>query len=131
MVHRDIKPANLLLEEGTDVKVADFGAAFLRNSDTTQIMRVGSPLYASPEQLAGQMVTHQSDMFSLGVLLYELLTGSPPWYLPDGTDAADADAFVRERLPARGLSSAAPIRLPDSFEAVVFSSMRQNPDERP
>jgi len=69
IVHRDIKPANMLLDHGTEVKLADFGAAFLRNSDRTQIMIVGSPSYASPEQRTGKSLTHQSDMFSLGVVL--------------------------------------------------------------
>jgi serine/threonine protein kinase len=115
VVHRDIKPANLLLEEGTDVKVADFGAAFLRNSDTTQIMRVGSPLYASPEQLAGQMVTHQSDMFSLGVLLYELLTGQRPF---SGVTPEEAMVLAASRPPPPP-SSVRP-ELPRPLDEVVL-----------
>jgi len=79
VVHRDIKPGNVLVEQGTEVKVADFGAAWVRDVETTQHMRVGSPSYVSPEQIMNTPLTHQSDMFSLGVLLYELLVGRKPF----------------------------------------------------
>jgi serine/threonine protein kinase len=125
VVHRDIKPANLLLEEGTDVKVADFGAAFLRNSDTTQIMRVGSPLYASPEQLSGQMVTHQSDMFSLGVLLYELLTGQRPF---SGVTPEEAMVLAASRPPPP--PSSVRTDLPPRLDDVVMRMLAIEPTDR-
>jgi serine/threonine protein kinase len=81
IVHRDIKPANIMVVSGTNIKVADFGAAFLKSGMEPQFqeMGVGSPYYMSPEQINGQDLGHQSDMFSMGVVLYELFTGKRPF----------------------------------------------------
>ncbi len=80
LVHRDIKPANIILQENGGVKVTDFGTALSTRTDVTQIAGlVGSPSYMSPEQVREQVCTHQSDMFSLGIVLYELLTGRNPF----------------------------------------------------
>jgi len=82
IVHRDIKPANIMVVSGTNIKVADFGAAFLKSGTDPQLqqdMGVGSPYYMSPEQVSGAELGHQSDMFSLGVVLYELFTGKRPF----------------------------------------------------
>jgi serine/threonine protein kinase len=79
IVHRDIKPANILVVSGTNIKVADFGAAYLCKAPETQIDSIGSPLYMSPEQIRGEALGHQSDMFSLGVVLYQLFTGQRPF----------------------------------------------------
>jgi eukaryotic-like serine/threonine-protein kinase len=80
IVHRDIKPANIMLASGTEVKIADFGAAFLKKSQVVQTAALGSPYYMSPEQIeGGKTLTFHSDMYSLGVVLYELLTGKKPF----------------------------------------------------
>src|SRR5204863_9769776 len=79
IVHRDIKPANIMIAEGTDVKIADFGAAFLKKSQVVQTAAMGSPYYMSPEHIQGKEVTFHSDMYSLGVVLFELLTGMRPF----------------------------------------------------
>lgn len=79
IVHRDIKPANILVVSGTNIKVADFGAAYLSRDPETQIAAIGSPLYMSPEQVRGEPLGHYSDMFSLGVVLYQLFTGQRPY----------------------------------------------------
>ena len=79
VIHRDIKPANILQVEGTNVKISDFGTALRENSDVTQIFdAVGSPAYMSPEQIGGGDLTFQTDIYSLGVVMYQLLCG----YLP-------------------------------------------------
>jgi tRNA A-37 threonylcarbamoyl transferase component Bud32 len=79
IVHRDIKPANILVVSGTNIKVADFGAAYLSSAPDTQITDIGSPYYMSPEQVRGEALGHHSDMFSLGVVLYQLFTGQRPF----------------------------------------------------
>ena len=79
IVHRDIKPANILVVSGTNIKVADFGAAYLAKAPETQIADIGSPMYMSPEQIRGEPLGHHSDMFSLGVVLYQLFTGQKPF----------------------------------------------------
>ena len=79
IVHRDIKPANILVVSGTNIKVADFGAAYLSRASEKQIAAIGSPSYMSPEQVRGEPLGHHSDMFSLGVVLYQLFTGQRPY----------------------------------------------------
>jgi len=79
VIHRDIKPANILIAGGSDIKISDFGAALTQSADTTQVSGIGSPAYMSPEQVKEQHLTHQTDMFSLGVVMYQMLTGQSPF----------------------------------------------------
>jgi len=81
VIHRDIKPGNILLSKSGDTKVSDFGASFQqrRDQETTQLTGVGSPAYMSPEQIRTEDVTHQTDIYSLGVVMYRLLTGRLPY----------------------------------------------------
>ena len=65
-----------MIASGTEVKIADFGAALLKKSQVVQTAALGSPYYMSPEQIEGKALTFHSDMYSLGVVLYELLTGT-------------------------------------------------------
>ncbi|MDQ5847903.1 MAG: serine/threonine protein kinase, partial [Pseudomonadota bacterium] len=92
IVHRDIKPANIMVTKDGDVKIADFGAAFLRKSKATQTSALGSPFYMAPEQIEGKELTFHSDMYSLGVVMYELLTGKRPF------SASTIEALVQQIL---------------------------------
>lgn len=79
IVHRDIKPANILVVSGTNIKIGDFGAAYLYKATETQQATVGSPLYMSPEQVQGVTLNFHSDMFSMGIVLYQLFTNKLPF----------------------------------------------------
>src|ERR1700680_1704276 len=87
VVPRDLKPANILMSESGDAKVADFGVAFSNLAfDSTNAMTVGSPAYMAPEQIEGSPASIQSDMYSLGIVMYKMLVGALPF--PPDTPAA-------------------------------------------
>ena len=79
VIHRDIKPANILLCGESDIKISDFGSALIESQQTTQVSGVGSPAYMSPEQIKEQVLTFQTDIYSLGVTMYRMLTGKLPY----------------------------------------------------
>ena len=79
VIHRDIKPANILMHGQGEIKISDFGAAMIADGDSTMVIGVGSPSYMSPEQITGERLTHQTDIYSLGVTMYRLLTGKSPF----------------------------------------------------
>ncbi len=81
ITHRDIKPANILFASGGDIKISDFGAALFTSGDQTrtQVSGIGSPAYMSPQQVREMPLNHQTDIYSLGVVMYQLLTGRLPF----------------------------------------------------
>ncbi len=81
ITHRDIKPANILLAGASDIKLSDFGAAIINNASSTrtQITGIGSPAYMSPQQVQEQYLDHRTDIYSLGVVMHQLLTGELPF----------------------------------------------------
>jgi serine/threonine protein kinase len=125
IVHRDIKPANIMLAGGSEVKIADFGAAFLKRSQVAQTAAMGSPYYLSPEQIAGGALTFHSDMYSLGVVLYELLTGKRP-FIGEDLEALMRNIVELDPVPP---SEARP-GLPREIDAVVLRAMKKQPGQR-
>jgi serine/threonine-protein kinase len=128
LVHRDVKPQNLLLREDGTVKIADFGIA--RAAEGTALTQAGTVLgtaaYLAPEQALGEQATPASDVYSLGAVLYELLTGRPPYEFDSLTDLAEkqrqhAIAPVRELVPD----------VPRDLENVVMRCLARNPSYRP
>lgn len=79
VIHCDIKPANILISGTSDIKVSDFGASYFGQAQHTFLTGVGSPAYMSPEQVQERQVNHQTDIYSLGVVMYQLLTGRLPF----------------------------------------------------
>jgi len=79
ITHRDIKPANILYTGANDVKITDFGAALIASGESTQISAIGSPAYMSPQQVKEHPLDHRTDIYSMGVVMYHLLTGRLPF----------------------------------------------------
>ena len=125
IVHRDIKPANLMLASGTNVKIADFGAAYLKKSQVAQTASMGSPYYMSPEQIRGEPLTFHSDMYSLGVVLYELLTGNRP-FTADKMEALLKK--IQEQPPAPPTKLRAD--LPREIDNILFRALAKTPEQR-
>ena len=122
IVHRDIKPANIMIAQGTDVKIADFGAAVLKRSQVVQTAALGSPFYMSPEQIEGaKALTFHSDMYSVGVVLYELLTGQRP-FVADKLDALMAKILKGGAAPPSSLRK----DLPKALDQVVLRAMNKD-----
>jgi len=125
IVHRDIKPANIMVAKGNDIKIADFGAAFLRKSQVVQTASMGSPFYMSPEQIEGRDLTFHSDMYAIGVALYELLTGKRPF--GGATIEALVDAILHQSPPP---PSSIRADLPKDIDAVVLKALGKKPEHR-
>src|SRR5215472_1364143 len=125
VVHRDIKPANVMLTSSGQAKIADFGIARIESSSMTQAGTVlGTPAYMSPEQFMGQVVDARTDIYSSGVLLYQLLTGERPF--EGGMSAIMHKALNTEPPPPSQLS----VTAPPSFDAVVRRAMAKRPEDR-
>ncbi|HSU64292.1 MAG TPA: serine/threonine-protein kinase [Burkholderiales bacterium] len=125
IVHRDIKPANIMLVADTDIKIADFGAASLKRTQHVTTTRMGSPYYMSPEQLQSKPASFQSDMYSLGVVLYELLTGRRPFLAENMQALMDKIVKLNPVPPSEVRRD-----LPREIDAVVLRAMKKSPEQR-
>jgi len=127
IVHRDIKPANMMMSKTGDVKLMDFGIALDEQLEklTKAGMAVGTPTYMSPEQVGGEPVDSRSDVYSLGVVLYECLAGIKPF---TGANAGEVFAKIRTgKYPA--LNKVAP-RAPTPLKQIVRRCMMRKPKDR-
>ena len=125
VVHRDIKPANIMLTSDGQGKIADFGIARIESSSMTQAGTVlGTPAYMSPEQFMGQVVDARTDIYSSGVLLYQLLTGERPF---EGGMSAIMHKALNTDPP---LPSQISVTCPQAFDGVVRKAMAKRPEER-
>ena len=140
IVHRDLKPTNILVSADSQIHLLDFGIAKLLEEGRaveTQLTQVGgralTPEYASPEQILGQPVTTASDVYSLGVILYELLTDSRPYKLKRDSRGALEDAIleVEPQAPSANVESVQRARaLRGDLDAIVLKALKKTPDER-
>jgi serine/threonine protein kinase len=124
IVHRDIKPANIMVVSGTNIKVGDFGAAFLKTAEVS-VGEIGSPYYMSPEMIRHAELDHRSDMFSLGVVLYELFTGQRP-FTADSLQALFA--LISDAAP-KAPSSIRP-ELGGEIDRIVLRMLAKDPAAR-
>lgn len=128
VIHRDIKPSNILLTGDRDIKIADFSVAMVTRADTMQTQFtgvLGSPLYMSPEQINDQLITGRSDIFSLGTLMYQLLTGSHP-FQAESLVAISQKISNNEPRPVGAYRA----DLPDGLIYTIGRMLKKNPAER-
>lgn len=129
VIHRDLKPANVLMSELTQPKITDFGLARFTDNNESQATQIGtvmgSPAYMSPEQAAGLVTDARSDIYAFGILLYELLSGRPPF--TGETTQVMAAQVTRAPEDIRGKRD----DLPEALAALVMELLQKVPDDRP
>ncbi|MBI5533246.1 MAG: protein kinase [Deltaproteobacteria bacterium] len=129
VVHRDLKPENVLVARDGRVVITDFGVAFARDEPGTSPLPTkgaGTPLYMSPEQIEGRELDERTDLYAIGLMLYEMLTGSLPW----GREPEGTSSIARLSVPApplKGLHG----KLPDSLSSLVLRLLEREPADRP
>ena len=126
VIHGDIKPSNILIsDDGEEAKIADFGIAQLVESDREDSPLFGTPRYISPEQILGHKADQRSDLFSLGVVLYEMLTGHSPF-----TGQTSKEVTQEIARGAADLSDAALQEVPEPLRAVLSRALERDPAKR-
>ncbi|MEL6306489.1 MAG: serine/threonine-protein kinase [Chloroflexota bacterium] len=127
MIHRDVKPANIIFTDDEHVVLTDFGIARLAQGSnlTQEDTIIGTPAYMSPEQATGQPIDHRSDIYSLGVILFELLTGRPPF-----DDESTVSLLLKHvQMPPPSVSEFMQVRNP-ALDAVLNRALAKRPEDR-
>jgi eukaryotic-like serine/threonine-protein kinase len=135
VVHCDVKPANVMLDQGGNIYLTDFGIARHADSTSTTMATVGTAAYMAPEQVRGEPVNAASDVYALGVMLFEMLTGTRPFRgTESGTESAGATANERIRFAHLHLPPPDPSilasQITQSLEAVILKSIEKDPSNR-
>ena len=126
VVHRDIKPANIILTSQGQVKITDFGVARLESSNLTATGQfIGTPNYMSPEQVTGAAVDGRSDLFSLAVVLYELLTGTRPFVGASLTEVSYKIVHEPAPIPSQTRKG-----VPPAFNPIILKLLEKDPEKR-
>ena len=127
IIHRDIKPQNIMLLKNGKVKVTDFGIAKLPNAETVTMTdkAIGTVYYISPEQASGQIIDRRSDLYSVGVMMYEMLTGK----LPFDADSPVSVALMQINNKPTPPRSVTP-EIPKGLEQIILLAMEKSPDTR-
>ena len=126
VIHRDIKPGNIMVTASGVVKICDFGVAHNAVGDMTQIMgSMGTPRYMSPEQTMDEDTTNKTDLYCLGVVMYELLTGSRPC---PGDSLTELFLSIRSHVP-EPVTSIRP-ELPEALERILVKLLEKEPANR-
>jgi serine/threonine protein kinase len=127
LIHRDIKPSNIMIKRNGEVKLMDFGIAHTRNLDSLTMpgTLIGTPSYMSPEQILGQQLDVRSDIFSFGIVLYEMFTGSKP-FADDETRAVSAKILKDKFLAPRRMNKG----IPRSLQWIIKKCLRKKQQRR-
>jgi len=127
LIHRDIKPSNIMIKRNGEIKLMDFGIAHTRNLESLTMpgTLIGTPAYMSPEQILGQQLDIRSDIFSFGIVLYEMFTGSKP-FTDDETRAVSAKILKDKIIAPRRINS----DIPWSLQRIIKKCLRKKPQKR-
>ncbi|MDR2721391.1 MAG: BofC C-terminal domain-containing protein [Coriobacteriaceae bacterium] len=134
VVHRDIKPDNIFVTKDGRIKLSDFGIAHIEDSSMTRKTQLGTvlgtPGYMAPEQATGSTIDNRTDLFAIGTIAYEMLTGENPFGAGDGTDTTTLIyRIVYEPVP--DMPAIVSEGLPTDLRPAILASMNKSPDERP
>ena len=129
IIHRDLKPPNILINDAGLVKIVDFGLAAVANDPTSRLTKtgalLGTPLYMAPEQVQNHTIDARVDIYSLGIIMYEIFTGTPP-YTSENPMAVLFQHVAGKAIPPHDLNPA----IPKPLEAIIFQAMAAEPNKR-